>query len=149
MTRRLAVGLLLGSLLAACVAEAPPGAAANTTMPDNPLPSCPSWPNCVRETRLFDVPPDVLFSAAQAALAAVGAAAVNTTPEALRLDAVFPVAFLKDDVALLIERREGRTALHIRSASRVGAYDFGVNRRRIRAFFDALAKSLTPQAART
>ena len=57
-------------------------------------------------------------------------------------DALFAVLVFKDDVALLIEPHEDGTVLHIRSASRVGYFDFGVNRRRVRRFFRALAKRL-------
>ncbi len=64
------------------------------------------------------------------------------TPETRRIDAVFTVFLFKDDVALAIEPHEEGAALHIRSASRVGYRDFGVNRRRVKRFFAELEKLL-------
>ena len=42
------------------------------------------------------------------------------------------------DLALTVEPHEEGTALHIRSASRKGYSDFGVNRRRVKRFFAEL-----------
>lgn len=107
-------------------------------LPENPLVPCPDTPNCVRETRLFDFPADTLFARARTTLDAIGAATVQAHPEGRRLEAVFKVFFFKDDVTLAVEPHDGGSALHIRSASRVGQSDLGVNRRRVNRFFETL-----------
>ncbi len=144
MTRGFALPLiLLGWLLpalAACSPDAPPPVPVAPHLPASPLPPCPASPNCVHETRLFDAPPDTLFQQARAALQSLGALQVEA--DARRLDAVFKVFFFKDDVALAVAPHDGSAVLHIRSASRVGHQDFGVNRRRVARFFEALAQRL-------
>ncbi len=138
-TPRLA-GVLLCLIFAACATGSPPPTEMN--QPENPLPTCPSSPNCVRQTRLFGLPPDTLFARAQTALDALRASTVSVTPETRRIDAVFTVFLFKDDLALAVEPHEEGAALHIRSASRVGYSDFGVNRRRVKRFFAELEKLL-------
>ena len=108
------------------------------SLPANPLPACPSSPNCVRETRAFALDPDSLFEQARAALDAIGAAQVKADAAARRLDAVFRVFVVKDDVAVIAAPHETGSVLHIRSASRVGYSDLGVNQRRVNRFFDQM-----------
>ncbi len=136
------VGVLLGLLLVACSTETSPRAMMDLALPENPLPPCPASPNCVRQTRRFDLPPGPLFDRAQAALEAIGASRLEATPEAHHIDVVFAVFLFKDDVALRVEPHAGGAVLHVRSASRLGYRDFGVNRRRLRRFFRALEKRL-------
>ena len=109
-----------------------------TPLPDNPLPPCPSSPNCLRQTHHVDLPADTLFDRAQQALETLGPSTLKTDPESRRLDAVFTVFLFKDDVALRIEPHDDGAALHIRSASRTGYSDLGVNRRRVERFLKAL-----------
>ena len=112
------------------------------SLPDNPLPPCPASPNCVRQTRRFDLPAEALFDRAQEALEALGPSDLKASPETHRLDAVFTVFIFKDDVALHLEPHETGSVLHIRSASRTGYSDLGVNRRRVKRFFRALEKQI-------
>lgn len=109
------------------------------TLPDNPLPACPDTPSCVRTTKLFDLPSRDLFRLAQAAVRRMSPYGLNLDRPDLRLHAVFRVLFVfKDDVHVTVNAHKSGSALHIRSASRVGKYDFGVNRRRVTHFFDLL-----------
>ena len=109
----------------------------------SPLPPCPSSPNCERVSRPFPVAPDALFSAAQRALATLSPVALDVRPDAYRLHAVYRVALLfNDDVDVAVTAGEDRSWLHIRSASRVGYSDLGVNARRVDRFFDALGDEL-------
>jgi uncharacterized protein (DUF1499 family) len=106
----------------------------------SPLPPCPSTPNCERVSRAFAVDPDTLFQAAQRALASLGPAALDVKPEAHRIHAVYRVALLfNDDVDVAVTPADDRSWLHIRSASRVGVSDLGVNKRRVQRFFSALS----------
>jgi uncharacterized protein (DUF1499 family) len=133
-------GVGLGLLLAACATEPPPRD--DDALPDNPLPACPDTPNCIRRTRRFDLPADTLFDRARNALNALAPSDLTASPETRRIDAVFRVFVFKDDVALVVEPHEAGAVLHIRSASRIGRRDFGVNRRRVRRFFRTLARLL-------
>ena len=104
----------------------------------NPLPPCPDLPNCVRRSERFAAAPATLCEAARAALDDVGAARVEADAGRRRLDALFAVLLFKDDVAVAVEPAGDGAVLHIRSASRVGRHDLGVNARRVRKFMDAL-----------
>ena len=108
----------------------------------NPLAPCPGTPNCERESRPFpNRTPDALFERAQDALGNLGPVELTLRDGDERgVDAVFRVALIfKDDVAVAVTPGDGGGAvLHIRSASRVGKSDLGVNRRRVKRFFRAL-----------
>ena len=99
-------------------------------------------PNCERESRAFDESPAVLFENAQETLGEMGPVELTLDGDERRLDAVFRIALIfKDDVTVAVTPREGSegAVLHIRSASRVGKNDLGVNRRRVERFFEQLA----------
>lgn len=111
--------------------------------PENPLPRCPNAPNCVRVTRALDVSPDALFQAAQRTLTDLGPAKLHVQPAAYRAQAVYRVGIIfKDDVQIAVTANEAGSALHIRSESRVGYMDLGVNRRRVHRFFRRLHDQL-------
>lgn len=108
-----------------------------------PLPPCPDAPNCTRTTQAFDAGPDALFQAAQRALNDLGPSDVTAHPDERRAAAVYRVGFIfKDDVQIAVTADNGASVLHIRSESRVGYEDFGVNERRVDHFFRALDKHL-------
>ncbi|PSQ98498.1 MAG: DUF1499 domain-containing protein [Bacteroidetes bacterium QS_9_68_14] len=123
----------------------------------NPLPPCPGTPNCERESRTFPgASPEALFEQAQDALGDLGPVELAVRDEGeRRVAAVFRVALIfKDDVAVAVTppsetSNTGDTSaggssagtgavLHIRSASRVGTSDLGVNARRVKRFFERL-----------
>jgi uncharacterized protein (DUF1499 family) len=76
----------------------------------------------------------------------MGPVKMNVQPSDRSVRTVFRVAFFfKDDVDVIIVpegETGGRSALHIRSASRVGKSDLGVNRRRVDRFFQRLEERL-------
>jgi len=115
------------------------------SLPDNPLPPCPDTPNCERVSQGYEQSPEVLYTAAQEALDSLGPATLRLHSEERRVEAVYRVALVfKDDVDVAVRAREGSgSALYIRSASRVGYDDLGVNRRRVEQFFEALHQALT------
>jgi len=114
--------------------------------PDNPLPPCPDTPNCERTARAYDVPPPPLFVAAQRALESLGPATLrlSDSPHGRRAAAVYRVALIfKDDVDVAVKGRDdGGSALYVRSASRVGYSDLGVNRRRVQNLLEAVETAL-------
>ena len=107
---------------------------------DSPLAPCPDSPNCEHVSRSFDQAPDALFAAAQSTLEDLGPVSVDTTANARVAHAVYRVALMfKDDVNVAVmPRDDGGSTLHIRSASRVGYSDLGVNKRRVESFFNVL-----------
>lgn len=116
----------------------------------DPLP-CPGRRACAAATRRADVPAEALFRAVREALVAEGADATTVDLAALRVDAVFDVAFLfKDDVAVRVEPDgEGAARLHVRSQRRTrrgeaGRWDLGTNRRRVAVLLRAVAREAGP-----
>lgn len=117
-------------------------------MPESPLPPCPGTPNCERESRSFpDQSPKALFERAQDALGELGPVQLTLRDDEKRVDAVFRVALVfKDDMSVAVtpgSSGDGGAVLHIRSASRVGKNDLGVNRRRVRRFLRKLSSSVS------
>lgn len=85
------------------------------------------------------MPPDSLFLSVEQALQRMEASQMDTDPLARRVDAVFSVLVFEDDVSVVVKPQTSGSVLHIRSASRTGYSDLGVNRRRIQRFLDTLA----------
>ena len=66
---------------------------------------------------------------------------VSTAEDAIRVEFKSALLGFVDDVDFLLDAKA--SSIHVRSASRLGYYDFGVNRKRveaIRAAFDEAAK---------
>ncbi|MCS3626435.1 uncharacterized protein (DUF1499 family) [Salinibacter ruber] len=133
------LGAVLLALTLPIVAEA-------QSLPDNPLSDCPDTPNCERVARGYEASPDTLYAAAERALESLGPVTLRRpdSSAARRLEAVYRVALLfKDDVAVAVRARDGGgSALYVRSASRVGHSDLGVNRRRVDRFLEAVGVAL-------
>lgn len=100
-------------------------------LPDNPLPACPDTPNCVRVSKAFPMLPDTLFRHVQAALGRLRLAEMRVRSREGKVEAVVRVFVFKDDVVAVVEASEEGSILHLRSSSRVGRSDYGVNRRRV------------------
>lgn len=122
---------------------------------ENPLLPCPGTPNCASVSRRFAVSPHRLHLALNAALREAGARDVQESgaagsSEGIDLRGVFRAGLFLDDVhARVAKAGKGSTAadgpssaLHLRSASRVGTGDLGVNRRRVRRILRCLEKEL-------
>jgi len=115
------------------------GPAAPDSAAVSPLPPCPGSPNCEHVTRAYPLAADSLFQAATQALTAIDPISVETEADDRRARAVYRVALIfKDDVWVAVTPGDDRSHLHIRSASRVGYSDLGVNARRVQNFFEAL-----------
>jgi uncharacterized protein (DUF1499 family) len=104
------------------------------------LPPCPHTPNCVSSEATDDahrIAPLAFTGSATSALARLAqvvAAQPGATVVAHRDDYLYatfttPLMGFVDDVEFLLDRERG--VLNVRSASRVGRGDFGVNRKRI------------------
>lgn len=103
---------------------------------DAKLPECPNSPNCVRLA--IEVPDDSsrTIESVNEALVQLNAYSIEQDSTSNRFDAVFriPVFGWKDDVIAIVEKgdSQGSSVLYLRSASRVGYYDLGVNKRRVK-----------------
>ena len=109
------------------------------------LPPCPDSPNCVSSLESGDHQVDALAGkgSREASLAAL-AAALDSLPRVdwqqagdNRIEATFTSLVFRfvDDVTFVINE-DGR--IDVRSASRVGHYDFGANRKRVEMLRDML-----------
>ncbi|RMF15252.1 MAG: DUF1499 domain-containing protein [Gammaproteobacteria bacterium] len=116
------------------------------------LPACPDKPNCVSSLAADEdhavapiavpegVPEAVIWMRVRKAIEATGGEVV--AQDGQRLDATYTSSLFRfvDDVSIVWNPRA--RVLDIRSASRTGYYDFGVNRRRVEAIrkaFEAVA----------
>ena len=105
---------------------------------------------CYRDRRAFAAPPDAVFAAARAAVPALRGLSiggptgeVEADPAARTLRATFRVGLYLDTLRVAVEPDpSGGAVLYARSRSRVWGQDFGVNRRRVRALFAAVARAL-------
>jgi uncharacterized protein (DUF1499 family) len=105
------------------------------------LAPCPSTPNCVSSLEAPGTPahieplwvigpPEAAWAVASDVVAAAARVEiVALTDDALHAEATSLLFRFVDDVELRLHRGEGR--IDVRSASRVGRSDLGVNRRRI------------------
>jgi uncharacterized protein (DUF1499 family) len=88
------------------------------------------------------VPPDRAFARAEAAARALGWRIVATAPAEGRLEASDTTRWFgfTDDIVVRVRATAQGSRIDVRSASRVGRSDLGVNARRVRAFLAAVAK---------
>jgi uncharacterized protein (DUF1499 family) len=136
----LAAALLAGVLLAWFLAAARLARKSELGIRDGRLAACPATPNCVSTrsadpSRRMDPLPyagsrDAARSRLLAAIRALPRATVETVEDEY-VHVVFRSAFFRfpDDVEFQLD--DETKTIHFRSASRVGRYDFQVNRRRM------------------
>ncbi|SMO97032.1 DUF1499 domain-containing protein [Gracilimonas mengyeensis] len=112
----------------------------------NPLPACPATPNCVRTTENFKHGIEQVFASLIQLLEQQAHSFEVTDPKRIQIHAVYriPVFGFKDDVDIILEEAEDGSSsiLYIRSASRLGAYDLGVNKRRVKRLVSELHERL-------
>ncbi|MEM7261877.1 MAG: DUF1499 domain-containing protein [Planctomycetota bacterium] len=146
---------LLGPGLASCSAP-------SLGVVEGRLTPCPSSPNCVNsfdsdagaqiDPLAFEGDPDRAWTTVErVVLDRPRASIIDRGDGYLRFEIVSAVLRFRDDLELLLDR-ENRV-IHVRSASRVGYSDLGVNRDRVEAlreeFRDALGVTMgTPPGGR-
>jgi uncharacterized protein (DUF1499 family) len=124
------VMITAGLLMMACASESKDMSSEKFR---NPLPECPESPNCIRYTFAVDEGRSEVMGLLQQALEHMNVNEMESSDDAI--DAVFriPVFGWKDDVNIRLETAgSGETLIHMRSASRVGYSDLGVNRMRVK-----------------
>jgi len=90
---------------------------------------------------LLDLPPAEVFARAERAARAMGWDIVAVAPEDLRIEATDTTLLFgfKDDIVVRVAPSGNGSRVDVRSLSRVGKSDFGVNANRIRKFLRQLA----------
>jgi uncharacterized protein (DUF1499 family) len=132
-----------GLALAACAGSPPP----SPTAADGPLPPCPPSPNCVSsdatdaahhvDAFALDVPAADAWDVTRRVVAALPRTGIAAeTGRYLRAECRSAVFGFVDDLEL--ELRPDDHLIAVRSASRVGYSDLGVNRRRVERLRAAL-----------
>lgn len=119
----------------------------NSSETERPFSPCPGTPNCVIESHSYNIDPKTLFDAIQSVMAESNTYRFEANPDELTIDTVFriPIFGFKDDLKIAIQRDsdDHRSILHIKSSSRVGRSDLGVNQRRINRIISKLNKNLS------
>ena len=125
--------------------------AAKGLQADGRVAGCPDSPNCVSTTDErpnfavepidFLVAPDAALKLAREALQREGGNGIaDDGAHYLRATFVTPVLRFRDDVEIAIQPSDKQ--IHIRSASRVGYSDLGVNRKRAERLRSAISERL-------
>lgn len=134
--------LLVGCLLGGCGSRSSDISGLESV--ENPLPPCPDSPNCIRTTKEVNISVDLAYDSSVVALQSMKPYELRVTPDDYRIESVFVVLFFSDDMIIQLTPTEtGNSYLHIRSASRTGYHDFGVNTRRVRTFLEKLDEIIT------
>lgn len=91
---------------------------------------------------LLDVPPQNAFSQALATAQRLGWTITETDPAEGRIEATETSRWFRfvDDIVIRVTPADKGSRIDLRSSSRVGRSDFGVNAARIRRFADAIRK---------
>jgi|AntRauTorcE11897_2_1112592.scaffolds.fasta_scaffold00103_29 uncharacterized protein (DUF1499 family) len=111
----------------------------------HPLPPCPATPNCMRSYQNFNSGIEQVFEALTDIFEDEAHSFKIIDPKRIEIHAVYkiPIFGFKDDVDVIMEESESKTTAYIRSASRLGAYDLGVNKRRVNRIFRKLNSKIS------
>jgi uncharacterized protein (DUF1499 family) len=93
--------------------------------------------------------PGKVYEAAEAVAKDMGWEIVAATPETGLIEATDTTKLIhfKDDIAVRVTEKDGGAAVDVRSVSRIGMSDLGVNAARIRAYLAALKEKLATPAS--
>jgi uncharacterized protein (DUF1499 family) len=125
-------------------------AESQATLISGPLQPCPGSPNCVSTEEGDEAPialdgqsPQQAWALLQQAVEAEGGRLSKVMPDYLSATFQTPLLKFTDDVEARLD--QANRLIHLRSASRVGYYDFGTNRKRLRAIKARLQRSPAKQ----
>ena len=103
-------------------------------------------PNNTYHSVQFNLNVTELFKITRYSMDQISPYKMNIDPKSLKIDAVFriPIFGFKDDVKIILEpgSDEG-SILHIKSSSRIGKSDLGVNRRRIKQIIKTINQQIS------
>ena len=105
----------------------------DTDITVHPFEPCPDSPNCIVVSKQFAISKKNLFSFVLQSIDEMKPHQSEADSQSLQIKAVFriPVFFFKDDLKVVITEEKGTSVLHVKSSSRIGHGDLGVNRRRV------------------
>ncbi|NBC04839.1 MAG: DUF1499 domain-containing protein [Bacteroidetes bacterium] len=118
----------------------------NKTADTSPFEPCPDSPNCTFHSVEFSEKTEDLFEIVCSAMKRIETYEINTNSQSLQIDAVFriPIFGFKDDVKIAVKPVDHeKSILHIKSSSRVGESDLGVNRRRIKRILTTIKQQIS------
>lgn len=98
---------------------------------ENPLPDCPSTPNCKKDSFEVNADSSTLTSVIESILTDIGADTVTLNGNSINAIYRIPIFGWKDDVSILIQPNENSTIVYLRSASREGHWDIWANSIRV------------------
>tara|TARA_R110002124_G_scaffold46903_1_gene140209 strand:- start:9332 stop:9793 length:462 start_codon:yes stop_codon:yes gene_type:complete len=143
------ISVILSLIIISCSSNIKP-LPQNVEASENPIKECPNSPNCFRTTQYFDQDSSAVFSSIQSAIKELNAHNIEIVDNSKTqsLDAVFkiPIFGWLDDVKVLVvpdKNNMNNTFVHLKSSSRKGYYDIGVNKRRINRILKVARKKLT------
>jgi uncharacterized protein (DUF1499 family) len=131
-------------ILSFLIGSRPGDLPADTTL-THPFSPCPDSPNCIIYSTRYNVAPEVLHQISLDAINYYSPYSVEADSQSLQIKAVFRIALFgfKDDVSIVIHpANNGKSEFHIRSASRVGNSDLGVNRRRVKRILNFINNNI-------
>ena len=139
---RILPGLLL--FIMAIAPHAMAQKASTELLSESPLDPCTSSLNCVHGAYVFDLLPSPLAATTLEVLKENKYldSVTEGSGDNHRIDAVFNAWQYKDDVQIAIELHDGGSILFIRSESREGTYDLGVNKRRVKGIVKSIYQSI-------
>ncbi|HEY6287988.1 MAG TPA: DUF1499 domain-containing protein, partial [Nitrospiraceae bacterium] len=96
------------------------------------------------EAVVTNIPKDKAFAAANQVVSSMGLEIIDTNPGEGRIEAVETSLLygFKDDMVVLVQETPAGTRIDVRSMSRVGRSDLGMNAKRIRTFLARLRSNL-------
>jgi len=104
----------------------------------NPLRVCPDSPNCVRLSTFIPKKPEKLLPDVEIIINLMGGKRVMIDHDKFVVTSVFKIFIFRDDVTIQIMSFDNGSILHLKSSSRVGHSDLGVNKRRVKDFLKKL-----------
>lgn len=111
----------------------------------HPFEPCPRSPNCVIRSIRFNTAAHTLFNFVKSVIQEMNTHEFQSDTESSTIQAVYriPVFGFKDDVRIMIKSNiPDHSVLHIKSASREGYSDLGVNNRRVNKILKRVKQKL-------
>lgn len=112
-----------------------------------PIEACADEASCALEIRHLMHDAAEIFDAAQRSIHRMSPVDFEQDEEHYRIRAAFRVLFFLDDMHVAIVPTSNGCTMHVRSESRSGVWDAGVNRRRVERFFRTLERVLEEAAS--
>lgn len=115
----------------------------NTEKYNNPLEACPDTPNCIRLSYEVEEDFSTALEAFEITLRRMKAHEITMNDDGFHAVFRIPLFGYLDDVNIQLEGiKSGKTIVHMRSASRIGYSDLGVNRMRVKKMRSEYVRSL-------